>query len=221
MIPPFLKQPSLLFHQLLPFYRKNLNPRPPAPFFHKSSKNSNPFIFIKGRFQLWILFYDLSYPIHKQVHAVVYFSFIAGKVFFDVSPKKTLLHKILTRLVLSLNRMMLKLAIGFIMTKTIVKFPKRKVCQQVLWVKKALKNIDPSEFDFPEGAAIFINGSLCSCYKMLWNKCKKLWEKKVIYTHFTSNVNIQYRIRENRNVHTVTHTADFKKNFPDIVINDL
>ena len=51
--------------------------------------------------------------------------------------------------------------------KTIVKFSKRKVCQQVLRVKKELKNIDPSEFDFPEGTAIFINESLCSYYKML------------------------------------------------------
>ena len=61
--------------------------------------------------------------------------------------------------------------------KTIVKFSRRKLCQQVLRVKKELKNVDPSEFDFPEGTAIFINESLCSYYKMLWNKCKKLWRK--------------------------------------------
>ena len=46
---------------------------------------------------------------------------------------------------------------------------------------------------------------------MLWNKCKKL-------TYFTSNVSIQYRIRESDNVHTVTHIADFKNDFPDIDI---
>ena len=63
--------------------------------------------------------------------------------------------------------------------KAIVKFSKRKLCQQVLREKKELKNVDPSEFDFPEGTAIFINESLCSYYKMLWNKCKKLWEKKI------------------------------------------
>ena len=105
--------------------------------------------------------------------------------------------------------------------KTIVKFSKRKVCQQVLRVKEELKNIDPSEFDFPEGTAIFINESLCSYYKMLWNKCKKLWEKKLIYTYFTSNGNIRYSIRENGNVNTVTHITDLKNNFPDIHINDL
>ena len=46
--------------------------------------------------------------------------------------------------------------------KSFVKFSKRKLCQQVLRVKKELKNIDPSEFDFPEGTAIFTNASLCS-----------------------------------------------------------
>ena len=114
--------------------------------------------------------------------------------------------------------MILKLVIGFI---TIVKFSKRKVCQQVLRVKKELKNIDPSEFDFPEGTPILVNESLCSYYKMLWNKCKKLRGKKLIYTYFTSNGNIRYRIRENGNVNTVTHITDFKKNFPDIDTNDL
>ena len=105
--------------------------------------------------------------------------------------------------------------------KTIFKFSRRKLCQKVLREKKELKNVDPSEFDFPEGTAIFINESLCFYYRMLWNKCKKLWEKKLIYTYFTSNGNIRYRIRENGNVHTVTRITDFKKNFPDIDINDL
>ena len=61
--------------------------------------------------------------------------------------------------------------------KTIVRFSKHKLCQQVLREKKELKNVDPSELDFPEGTAIFINESLCSYYKKLWDKCKKLWEK--------------------------------------------
>ena len=71
--------------------------------------------------------------------------------------------------------------------KTIVKFSKRKLCQKVLREKKKLKNVNPSEFDFPESTAIFISESLCSYYKMLRNKCKKPWGKKWIYTYFTSN----------------------------------
>ena len=105
--------------------------------------------------------------------------------------------------------------------KTIVKFSRRKLCHKVLREKKELKNVDPSNFDIPEGTAIFINESLCSYYKTLWNKCKKHWEKKLIYTYFTSNGNIRYKIRENGNVHAVTQITDFKKDFPDIGINDL
>ena len=107
----------------------------------------------------------------------------------------------------------MKLAIGFCNDeKTIVKFSKCKVCQQVLRVKKELKNIDPSEFDFPEGTAILINESLCSYYKVLWNKCKKLWGKEI-------NIHVLYLKWEY--LIQSTHIMDFKKNFPDIDINDL
>ena len=129
---------------------------------------------------------------------------------------------VFNRIGVAINPDDIELTIGFIMTKkTIFKSSKRKLYQQVLREKKELKNVDPSEIDFLEGTAIFINESLCFCYRMLWNKCKKLWEKKLIYTYFTSNGNIRYRIRENGNVHTVTHITDFKKNFPDIDLNNL
>ena len=45
-------------------------------------------------------------------------------------------------------------------------------------------------------------------------------EKKLIHTYFTSNGNIQYGIRGNGDVHTVTDIMDFKKIFPDSGIND-
>ena len=89
-------------------------------------------------------------------------------------------------------------------TTTTVKFSKRKLCQQVFWI------VDPRKFDFPEGTAIFINENLCSYYKILWNTCKKLWEKKLIQTYFTSNGNIQYRIRE-KGMFIHLHMLGFKK----------
>ena len=112
-----------------------------------------------------------------------------------------------TELVLPLNQMILNLAIGFTMVKkttTTVKFSKRKLCQQVFWI------IDPRKFDFPEGTAIFINENLCFYYKILWSTCKKLWEKKLIHTYFTSNGNIQYRIRE-KGMFIHLHMLGFKK----------
>ena len=64
-----------------------------------------------------------------------------------------------------------------LLIQLIVKFSKSKLCQQVLQEKKEMKNVDPSEFDFLEGTATFINESLWSYYKMLRNKCKKLCGK--------------------------------------------
>ena len=49
---------------------------------------------------------------------------------------------------------------------------------------------------------------------------RKSGKKKLIYTYFNPNENIRYKIRENGNAHAVAHITDFKKNFPDIDIND-
>ena len=93
----------------------------------------------------------------------------------------------------------------------IVKFLKRKLCQQVCEWRTNWKTLTQANLIFLKAQLFLsISKSLCSYYKMLWNKCKKLWEKKLIY-----------RIRENGNVHRVTRIKDFKKNFPDIDINDL
>ena len=86
-------------------------------------------------------------------------------------------------------------------------------------VKRKLKNNDPSGFDFAESTVIFIKEKLCSYYKMLWNKCKRHWEKNLIHTYFTSNRNIRYRIMENRNGHSYTYYG-FKRDFPDNDINE-
>lgn len=61
--------------------------------------------------------------------------------------------------------------------KIIVKFSKRKVCRQVLQVKKQLKRLEPRKLDFAKRTAVFISEHLCSYYKTLLNKCKKLLER--------------------------------------------
>ena len=50
--------------------------------------------------------------------------------------------------------------------------------KQVMKVKKHVKDLNPSYLDFPEGTRLFINGTLCSYYRVLWNKNKKLWINK-------------------------------------------
>ena len=56
----------------------------------------------------------------------------------------------------------------------IIKFSKRKDCQQIFSVKKDLSKLDMKEVDLPKGTQIFVNQSLCPYYKSLWSKSKKL-----------------------------------------------
>ena len=44
--------------------------------------------------------------------------------------------------------------------------------EQVIKVKKGLKDLNPTDSDFPEGTRMFINDKLCPYYRVLWNKYK-------------------------------------------------
>ena len=71
-------------------------------------------------------------------------------------------------------------------------------------------------------AQLYLSMKVCApIIKCYGTNVRNSGKKKLTYMYFTSNGNIRYRIRENGNVHTVTHITDFKKNFPDIDINDL
>ena len=53
-----------------------------------------------------------------------------------------------------------------------------KDSEQVIKVKKGLKDLNPTDSDFPEGTRLFINDNLCHNYRVHWNKYKKLWINK-------------------------------------------
>ena len=53
-----------------------------------------------------------------------------------------------------------------------------KDSEQLRKVKKDLKDLNPTDLDFPEGSRLFINDTLCPYYKVLWIKYKKLWINK-------------------------------------------
>ena len=99
--------------------------------------------------------------------------------------------------------------------KTIVKFCKRKICQNVLLKKKSLKKVIPSDVGLSGETTLFINESLCSYYKGLQDKCKELWNEKLIYSYFNINGNVKYTLRERGEAYTVTHKNDLKKKFPN------
>ena len=55
-----------------------------------------------------------------------------------------------------------------------VKFIKRKDCQQFSSVKKDLHKIKMEDINLPGQNKLFIDGSLCPYYKVLWSKSKKV-----------------------------------------------
>ena len=78
----------------------------------------------------------------------------------------------------------------------IVKFTNRKDCLGILRVKRRLKGLDPAAVDFPEGSKIFVNKSLCSYYQGIWNKYKKLRDKRQVCQYYRMNGLIRLRIEE-------------------------
>ena len=58
--------------------------------------------------------------------------------------------------------------------RVIIKFSRRKDCEQVLQAKKDLKDLNTDDLDLPRGTKIFVNQSLCPYYHMLWSESKRL-----------------------------------------------
>ena len=71
--------------------------------------------------------------------------------------------------------------------KVILKLSRRKDSRRVLLNKKKLKQLKPESLNLPASVKIYINESLCPCYKKLWTKCRKLWDAKQILSFWVSN----------------------------------
>ena len=79
----------------------------------------------------------------------------------------------------------------------IVKFTRRKDCKQIFKVKKDLRNLDMEDLDLPRGTKIYINQSLCSYYRILWSKVKKLQNIGSIDHFYNSSGTIKIKVTEN------------------------
>ena len=62
---------------------------------------------------------------------------------------------------------------------------------------------------------VSITDSLCSYYKVLWQKCKKLWSSKYIHAFWVSNGTLRLKLAENGRVHIITHSQDSDELFPE------
>ena len=100
--------------------------------------------------------------------------------------------------------------------RVIVKFSRRKDCEQIMSVKKDLKHLKMQEVGLPGNRSIFIKTSLCPYYCMLWSKCKRLHDLGKIGNFYISSGTTKVKISENRNPISITHTQDFTKNFPEV-----
>ena len=75
----------------------------------------------------------------------------------------------------------------------IVKFTKRKDCQQVWSVKKDLQKIKMEDVNLPGQNKLFINRSLCPYYKVQWFKSKKLHSLGKIFSFYISGDTIKIK----------------------------
>ena len=94
--------------------------------------------------------------------------------------------------------------------RAIVKFTNRKDCLRILRVKRQLKGLDPAAVDWPEGTKIFVNESLRSYYRGIWNKCKKLRDKQKVHQYYPINGLIRLRMEEPGQAKIITHVVDLK-----------
>ena len=61
---------------------------------------------------------------------------------------------------------------------------------------------------------VYINDSLCSYYKMFWQKCEILWSSEFIYTFWVSSGFVKLKITDNDRVYTIIHNNDLEELFP-------
>ena len=99
--------------------------------------------------------------------------------------------------------------------RVIVKFSRRKDCQRVLSVKKNLQKLKMEDIGLTGDKKVFINYSLCPCYRVLWSKSNILNMGK-INRLMVSNGTVKVKISEISAPISTAHADDFTKYFPDI-----
>ena len=90
----------------------------------------------------------------------------------------------------------------------------RKDCDQVKRAKKNLKGLNPNDLDFSEGTRLFINDNLCPYYTRRWNKCKKLWINKKIFSLLTVNGRVPLKLEQDCSYNSFTHLNELKSFLP-------
>ena len=98
--------------------------------------------------------------------------------------------------------------------KLIIKLSKqkRKNAYLVCKAKSSFKNV--TENGISPNTCLFVNEILCSYYKLILSKCKKLWLNKVIELFWISRFMLDKIDRYCNSVKIITHIEDLKHLFP-------
>ena len=65
--------------------------------------------------------------------------------------------------------------------------------------KKDLKDLTANDLDFPRGTKMFVNLSLCPCYRILWSKTKRLQSMGKRNSFFISGRTVKIETDEKSN----------------------
>ena len=103
----------------------------------------------------------------------------------------------------------------------IVKFSRRKDVSAIFSSKSKLKQADPNALGIPNDTKIYINESLCPENRKLWYYCKRLWNKKMIASFFTSNGKVKIKVNNLGNVTNISQITDLEELFPDTSFESL
>ena len=97
--------------------------------------------------------------------------------------------------------------------KVIVKLSRRKDANKICLLKKGLKVMNLSSLGI--NSTVYINDSLCTYYKVLWGKCRKLLLNKYIHSFWVTNGTIKLKTVEYGRVYAATHRNNLVELFPD------
>ena len=98
----------------------------------------------------------------------------------------------------------------------IERFSRRKDCQRVLSVKNSLEKLKMVDTGLTGDKKVFINHSLCPCYRVLWSKSKVLLIMEKIDRLIVSNRTVKVKISEISAPISIADGDNFAKYFSDI-----
>ena len=101
---------------------------------------------------------------------------------------------------------------------TIIRFTNRKICEEAMENRRFVRDVKIEALKEAK-KGIYINDNLCTYYKELSAKARRLFKKDMISKTWIKNGLVKIKLKNNK-TRTITHQNDFDKLFPDFVYFD-